>query len=479
MLRYNRVPHTVFTDTLKSAVLSKRQNKYAQIYCTDFGWTRAYPMKAKSEAHHTLSTLFKDIGVPETMVMDGAKEQILGDFRKKAKEANCRIKQIEPHTPFSNAAEGAVKEMKKATGRTLTATKAPKRLWDDCMEHQSFIRSHTALDIWQLRGQVPQTRMTGHTADISQFFEFEWYDWCWYHDSAISFPEDKKVLGRWLGPTIDIGPAMTGKILKPNGNTMIVSTYWALTPDDHENKETKEKMAEFTEAVHVSLGPAAIKADFEIELNDFHTPTFDPYEDADTKPVITPDRNKHRDFDQYIGAEVLLPFNDQMLSGKVRERKRDAEGILKGTKNTNPLFDMSAYIIQFPDGGEAEYTANVIAENMCAQCNLEGDQYLLLKSIIDHKTDGHAVKKADAYISVKGHQSHRKTTKGWHLCVEWKDGTTSWERLAELKESNPVEVAEYATAVGISDQPAFKWWVTHTLNKRNAIIAKVNSRYHK
>jgi hypothetical protein len=32
------------------------------------------------------------------------------------------------------------------------------------------------------------------------------------------------------------------------------------------------------------------------------------------------------------------------------------------------------------------------------------------------------------------------------LCVEWKYATTSWDRLADLKESNPVEVAEYAVA---------------------------------
>jgi hypothetical protein len=48
-----------------------------------------------------------------------------------------------------------------------------------------------------------------------------------------------------------------------------------------------------------------------------------------------------------------------------------------------------------------------------------------------------------------------KTTKGWHLCVEWKDGTTSWERLADLKESNPVEVAEYAATKILHDEQFF------------------------
>jgi hypothetical protein len=35
-------------------------------------------------------------------------------------------------------------------------------------------------------------------------------------------------------------------------------------------------------------------------------------------------------------------------------------------------------------------------------------------------------------------------TKGWYLKVRWKEGSTTWEMLRDLKESNPVEVAEYA-----------------------------------
>ena len=50
---------------------------------------------------------------------------------------------------------------------------------------------------------------------------------------------------------------------------------------------------------------------------------------------------------------------------------------------------------------------------------------------------------------------HRRTTKGWQLLVQWKDGSTSWTPLKDLKESNPVEVAEYAVANKIADEPAF------------------------
>ena len=63
--------------------------------------------------------------------------------------------------------------------------------------------------------------------------------------------------------------------------------------------------------------------------------------------------------------------------------------------------------------------------------------------------------------------------------LHWKDKSTPWERLSEMKESYPVEVAEYAEAVGISDEPAFSWWTAHVLKKRQRIIAAVNKRYHK
>jgi hypothetical protein len=87
------------------------------------------------------------------------------------------------------------------------------------------------------------------------------------------------------------------------------------------------------------------------------------------------------------------------------------------------MLDTSTYEIEFPDGQSDEYTANIIAENMYAQCDAEGNQYDLMESIIDHKTDGHAVDRTDMYIKHGGNTQVRKTTKSWHLGVEWRDGT--------------------------------------------------------
>ena len=45
-----------------------------------------------------------------------------------------------------------------------------------------------------------------------------------------------------------------------------------------------------------------------------------------------------------------------------------------------------------------------------------------------------------------------------------------------MKESKPVEVAEFVVAQGISDEPGFSWWVPFSLKKRDIIIAAVDPR---
>ena len=63
--------------------------------------------------------------------------------------------------------------------------------------------------------------------------------------------------------------------------------------------------------------------------------------------------------------------------------------------------------------------------------------------------------------------------------MEWREGTSSWIPLKILKESNRIEVFEYAVAHGIDKKPAFAWWVGHTLKKRDRIIKHVQHKPNK
>jgi hypothetical protein len=93
-LRYRRLPVTIYTDTMFSTILSRQGNKADQIFCTDFGFVRAFPMKKEKEAHEALYLLFNRDGVPNVMVMDGAKAQVEGELIIKLRDSGCHIKQI-------------------------------------------------------------------------------------------------------------------------------------------------------------------------------------------------------------------------------------------------------------------------------------------------------------------------------------------------------------------------------------------------
>jgi hypothetical protein len=166
-LRYRRLPVTMNTDTMYSTILSRQMNKVAQIFTTDFGFVRALPMKKEREAHEALSLLFHRDVVLNVMVMDGSKAQVEGEFRRKLCDAGCHIKQTEPHTQSSNMGEGAVRELKKGVGRQMMRSGCPKRLWDDCIIREAYVRSRTSLDLYGLEAQVPESKIKGETVDIS------------------------------------------------------------------------------------------------------------------------------------------------------------------------------------------------------------------------------------------------------------------------------------------------------------------------
>jgi len=105
-----------------------------------------------SEAHETLSMLFKRDGVPPKIFADNSKEQSLGNFAKKCREADYRLVNTEPHSLWMMAAEGCIKELKHGSSCKILKTGSPKRLWDHCIERDALIRLHTALDIYAIQG---------------------------------------------------------------------------------------------------------------------------------------------------------------------------------------------------------------------------------------------------------------------------------------------------------------------------------------
>ena len=116
-----------------------------------------------------------------------------------------------------------------------------------------------------------------------------------------------------------------------------------------------------------------------------------------------------------------------MTKGRVTQRKRDRDGNPDSQAHTKPILDSREYIVEFDSKDQTKLTANLIAESMNAQCDPDGNQYLLLAEIVNHRTNDSAVKLADQkVVRADGRTYLRQSTAGWQLCCQWLDGSTSW-----------------------------------------------------
>ena len=176
-----------------------------------------------------------------------------------------------------------------------------------------------------------------------------------------------------------------------------------------------------------------------------------------------------------------MQVEEGQVSGRVIKRVFGPDGKVAGNSDNNPYLNSIMYEVELADGRVKEYGANIIAENMLTQVDSDGFSLSLMEGIIDYKCDDSAaIPKKDKYITTaRGQRRLWKMTAGWKLLVKWRDQSESWVKLPELKESHPVETAEFAKSIGIDDEPTFAWWVPHTPKKRNAIISAMKMRLRK
>jgi hypothetical protein len=79
-------------------------------------------MKCKGDAHETLSLVFQRASVPPTMVTNDSKEQTKGEFQQKLEEADCHPWVTELYSPWQQAAEGCIRELKGGSSRKMIKT---------------------------------------------------------------------------------------------------------------------------------------------------------------------------------------------------------------------------------------------------------------------------------------------------------------------------------------------------------------------
>ena len=79
----------------------------------------------------------------------------------------------------------------------------------------------------------------------------------------MTFPGENLVLGKYCGPSIYLGPALTSKSTRKNGQHVHRSTYKALTPDKLVKPNEIKARYGCNTVIKEKIGPAASAKDFE------------------------------------------------------------------------------------------------------------------------------------------------------------------------------------------------------------------------
>ena len=118
----------------------------------------------------------------------------------------------------------------------------------------------------------------------------------------------------------------------------------------------------------------------------------------------------------------------------------------------------------------------MIAESMYNSCDASGNEYLMMDSIVDYHKSDEAISVSNQKLVHKCWSFMQRSTVIWHICVEWRDGSTTWKSLKNFKESHTLKTAEYAVSQKIYHEPEFNWLVKVVFKERLRIIYLFKNR---
>jgi hypothetical protein len=271
-------------------------------------------------------------------------------------------------------------------------------------------------------------------------------------------------LGRWLSVSNRVGSVLTYWVLTQACQVLNRSTIQHVTVEDRLNSEIEAQINEFNKDVDTRLddtgfvianlfgNPSLLQDEGKLYEDQTaygvgtNTPTDDEYRMEQQPPEQLEENDVESEaYDKLIGEEFMVDFGcEGRKRATVKKRARDYDGNLIGTGHCDPQLDQREYVIEYEDGTADRMFGNIIAANLHAQLDEEGKTHVLLKEIVGHRKTKDAIEKQNGYTMEQyGAMIPKRTTRGWELCVKWRNGDTTWVPLKDLKDMNPVNPHSY------------------------------------
>jgi hypothetical protein len=131
-------------------------------------------------------------------------------------------------------------------------------LWGFYCTYVTDLRNHTARPLPSLHGHTPLEVITGNPPDVSEYLEFKWYDLVWYFEPT-TFPEENKLLARWIGIAHWIGQAMCYWLLPSSGIPIAQTTIQLITPQELATKNLITELQTYKDALEHRLTALALE----------------------------------------------------------------------------------------------------------------------------------------------------------------------------------------------------------------------------
>jgi hypothetical protein len=108
-LNFLSIKGDYYVDSLFSKIPSVNGYKGGSLFTNGFRYNRFYPWQLKSEHADALMQFIHDVGVPQTLISDNAKEEILGRGRDTCTKYRINVKTTVPHCPWQNLADASIR----------------------------------------------------------------------------------------------------------------------------------------------------------------------------------------------------------------------------------------------------------------------------------------------------------------------------------------------------------------------------------
>ena len=144
-------------------------------------------------------------------------------------------------------------------------------------------------------------------------------------------------------------------------------------------------------------------------------------------------------YDNYISMELALDRGGKKPEyARFKKRLKDNQGRPIRIASENPILDTIMYEIEYQDGHTEALAANLISGDLFTQVDQEGNRSVLFDEIVDVRIDGTYLLQQYEFVTMSsGTQRRVTTTKGWEINIKWKDGSTTWNKLEDIKDLYP------------------------------------------